>query len=305
MKQSFSIILILALFLVGDSVANAGLSVEDSRMKEQLKRLEDVKLRYSKILADLAALHDPSRRVVKPAGDTGPTEEFGLSPQQEKFFLVIVKLSRETDSPTPLAMALEEQMKRLEDVDRQLSKIFADSVYLRSTPKRIKKVIKKTTARYVEGSWRTKDGGLSQRERRFFGVIVKNSRETGMPIPLVMALIDAESSHRYLIQGPVVHVKGKDGVRRPTRAIGLTQLIPSTARYLGVDPYDPEQNIAGGMRYYMEMLGRFKDKSLALAAYNAGPGNVKNGKIPNFPETQKYVKKVLEREKYYENLLKA
>ena len=80
-------------------------------------------------------------------------------------------------------------------------------------------------------------------------------------------------------------------------AMGIMQLMPATARGLGVsDAYDPEQNIMGGAKYLRQMLDKFGgDVSLALAAYNAGPNNVtKYGGIPPFNETQNYVKRVLE-----------
>lgn len=87
----------------------------------------------------------------------------------------------------------------------------------------------------------------------------------------------------------------------PAGARGLMQLMPGTAAEMGVtDIFDPTQNVAGGAQYLFKMMELFGDKRLALAAYNAGPENVKkhNG-IPPFEETKAYVKTVLAFEQAY------
>lgn len=101
---------------------------------------------------------------------------------------------------------------------------------------------------------------------------------------LIEALVWQESRWR---EGAVSHA----GAR------GLAQLMPGTARYLGVNPDDPFANLEGGARYLREQLDRFDgDLERALAAYNAGPGRVERaGGIPRIRETQLYVAAILGR----------
>ena len=89
----------------------------------------------------------------------------------------------------------------------------------------------------------------------------------------------------------------REGAVSHAGARGLAQLMPGTARYLGVDPDDPMDNLEGGARYLREQLDRFDgDLEKALAAYNAGPGRViRAGGVPNIRETKAYVAAIMGR----------
>jgi hypothetical protein len=107
------------------------------------------------------------------------------------------------------------------------------------------------------------------------------ARKYGIDPDMFLRLIQQESSFRPDVVSP----KG---------AIGLGQLMPATAKELGVDPTDPMQNLEGSAKYLSQQLKRFGSPDLALAAYNAGPTRVaKLGRVPNIAETQNYVKKIL------------
>lgn len=109
-----------------------------------------------------------------------------------------------------------------------------------------------------------------------------------------------EAASKYGVNPTLVHAViraesgGNQGARSPAGAVGYMQLMPGTARGLGVNPNDGRQNIMGGTKYLSQQLKAFGGNvDKALAAYNAGPGNVrKYGGIPPFNETQNYVKRI-------------
>ena len=113
-------------------------------------------------------------------------------------------------------------------------------------------------------------------------LIVREAQANHLDPALVKAVIAAESNFSPLA---ISHA----GAR------GLMQLMPETARTLGVeDPFQVEDNVGGGTRYLRQMLDRYGDLSRALAAYNAGPGAVdRHHGIPPYPETEAYVERVL------------
>ncbi|MBB5577119.1 lytic transglycosylase domain-containing protein [Rhizobium paranaense] len=120
--------------------------------------------------------------------------------------------------------------------------------------------------------------GAAEANPEISGLVRRVAREEGIDENQFLALVYQESRFNPC---------AKSGVG----ATGLAQLMPGTAAELGVDENNIEENLRGGARYYKQQLCRFNgDVSLALAAYNSGPGNVsKYGGIPPFKETQGYV----------------
>jgi soluble lytic murein transglycosylase-like protein len=130
--------------------------------------------------------------------------------------------------------------------------------------------------------------------------------DTGSCPPLADAVLDPLLESVSKQQGVAVNVlravaRQESGFRpcavSPKGAQGLMQLMPATAAQLSVkDPFDPQENMQAGARYLKELLGRYNGNlQLALAAYNAGPGNVTGeGGIPNIPETRNYVESIMQ-----------
>lgn len=115
----------------------------------------------------------------------------------------------------------------------------------------------------------------------FGSIIYREAVRNDLPPELVAAVVEAESDFRPRL------ISNKN-------AQGLMQIVPETGRILGCDnPFNPSENVAAGAKYLRYLLDRFGDQRTALAAYNAGEGNVERfGGIPPFPETQNYLQRV-------------
>jgi soluble lytic murein transglycosylase-like protein len=112
-------------------------------------------------------------------------------------------------------------------------------------------------------------------------IIYREARRNRLAPELVAAVVQAESDFRPRLVSP-------------KSAQGLMQIIPETSRLLGCEnPFDPAANIAAGCKYLRQLLDRFGDQRMAVAAYNAGEGNIERfGGIPPFDETRDYVERV-------------
>lgn len=111
-------------------------------------------------------------------------------------------------------------------------------------------------------------------------LIVQTAQKLGVDPCIALSIAKIESNFNP-------HVKS------PAGAIGLFQLTPSTAKKLGVNPYVARENVEGGLKYYKMLYNKYGSMDLALAAYNAGPGNVaKYNGIPPFSATKSFIKNI-------------
>lgn len=118
------------------------------------------------------------------------------------------------------------------------------------------------------------------RRAAYYGMMSAVACEHGIPTGLFDAMIIRESGYNPIATSTA-------------NAYGLAQLMPGTASGLGVNRYDPLQNMRGGARYLRQQLDHFGQVHLALAAYNAGPGRVRGGLVPRITETQAYVTNII------------
>lgn len=132
--------------------------------------------------------------------------------------------------------------------------------------------------------------GRSARARKYESLIVQAARRYDLPVALVRAVVHTESNYNPRAVSSV-------------GAMGLMQIMPSTARYLGVkDAFDPHQNVYGGCKFLRLLANRFNgDMVLTIAGYHAGAGAVqKYGGVPPYESTRAYVKAVMRRYYAYE-----
>ena len=113
--------------------------------------------------------------------------------------------------------------------------------------------------------------------------IIKHSMEMGVDPALALSIAKKESGFKHELKSPY-------------GAVGVFQVLPSTAKKIGFNPYYLNENIKAGLTYYKMMYKMFGSTELALAAYNAGPGNVKKygGTIPPFRETKRFVNIIMQ-----------
>jgi hypothetical protein len=143
-----------------------------------------------------------------------------------------------------------------------------------------------------------------------FKLITHSETKTSYDIPTatqLKSIVDSASEHHTVPEELIyavieVESDGETRARSHEGALGLMQLMPQTADYLGVsDPLNPRENIFGGTKYLNSMLARFDgDLDRALAAYNAGPTAVqRHGGIPPFEETRQFVRRVQRRFEHF------
>jgi soluble lytic murein transglycosylase-like protein len=139
---------------------------------------------------------------------------------------------------------------------------------------------------YVAPPLESQKPGIGGRGHKYEDAVIKEAERLGVDPQLALHVLYKETGN----------LKNPETARSKAGALGVMQLMPRTAKELGVDPMNPEENIRGGVVYLKKMMDQFNDPTLALAAYNAGPGRVnqilRSGRgIEALPrETQNYIR---------------
>ena len=262
--------------------------------KEELKNaLEDIKEIISKQMESLDTMFEQGLMTA----ESYYAKKIELEAQQAQADVDYYNKLIELTNKRPYEYD-EDRQKELLKLNRELTKAVAKLEDIGLTQKELVKLTRESSeiayamnqlgkpssdlATQQLSSYSQSSGQFSGLSSSDIDYLVRKSVEYGVDSRLVAALISAESG-------------GNQSAVSPAGAIGVGQLMPETAKELGVNPYDKLQNIEGTIKYLAQMLQRFGgDVSKALAAYNAGAGAVEayNG-VPPYSETQAYVNNVM------------
>ena len=157
--------------------------------------------------------------------------------------------------------------------------ITVDSMVLSNSPQLLEQAKQADTTEFIASSESPQEE--LPPHQKYDSLIAAAAEKYEIDPALLKGVIKAESNFN-------------ETARSSEGALGLVQLMPSTARSMGVNPLNPKEAIEGGAKYLSQMLNRFDgNQNMALAAYNAGPGNVdRYGGVPPFKETVLYIKRV-------------
>ncbi len=223
-----------------------------------------------------ATLTDPRARAAARAGSPGTAAQFERGEGNETAIIGRVQRLQATDPNNPELPILRAQLDDIQQRKLAYAREAAGVKVDAATATR--------QNRRSEGADFLRGFGfrpmLAPNVGEFRPMIEESAARHGVPLDYALALVTAESN-------------GDPNAVSDKGAIGLTQLMPATARDYNVDPRIPAQNIEGGMRHFRRLLDKYGDPRLAFAAYNAGEGNVDDhGGVPPFPETQKYLQRI-------------
>lgn len=187
----------------------------------------------------------------------------------------------ETTTSSGIALTyMEDQYNKL--INNQIIPISVDTVEEVSSVSASSNIVSSGSDKWnIEGRYNIPNVS-SENENKYIDIITEMSNKYGVPVDLIQIMIQTESNYN-------------NSAGSSSGAQGLMQLMPSTASGLSVtDPYDPRQNIEAGTKLISGQLDKYNgDLVLALAAYNAGSGNVnKYGGVPPFDETINYIDKI-------------